>query len=84
MHKATPPMRPEQVVIALDALGSMRLVLLDQGIVRRAIEARAAYSIHFYDGVIVAAERGGCKRILSEDLHAGQKYFQIPVENPFE
>ena len=85
LHKATPPMRPEQVVIALDALGSMRLVFLDQGIVRRAIEARAAYGIHFYDGMIVAAaERGGCKRILSEDLNAGQKYFQIPVENPFE
>ncbi|HUI74181.1 MAG TPA: PIN domain-containing protein [Candidatus Acidoferrum sp.] len=84
LHKATPPMRPEQVVIALDALGSMRLVPLDQGIVRRAIEARAAYGIHFYDGMIVAAaERGACKRILSEDLNAGQRYFQISVENPF-
>jgi len=84
LHKATPPMRPEQVVIALDALGAMRLVPLDQGIVRRAIEARAAYGIHFYDGMIVAAaERGACKRILSEDLNAGQRYFQISVENPF-
>ena len=50
--------------------------ILEAGVRRRAE--------HFYDGMIVAAaERGGCRRILSEDLNAGQKYFQIPVENPF-
>jgi predicted nucleic acid-binding protein len=77
-------MRPDEVLIALDALGAMRLIHPDHGMVRRAVEARAAYGIHFYDGMIVAAaERGGCRRILSEDLNAGQKYFQIPVENPF-
>jgi predicted nucleic acid-binding protein len=84
LHKVARPMRPEEVLIALDALGALRLVQPDHGMVRRAIEARAAYGIHFYDGMIVAAaERGGCRRILSEDLNAGQKYFQIPVENPF-
>jgi predicted nucleic acid-binding protein len=84
LHKVARPMRPEEVLIALDALGAMRLIHPDHGIVRRAVEARAAYGIHFYDGMIVAAaERGGCGRILSEDLNAGQKYFQIPVENPF-
>jgi len=52
-------MRPEEVLIALDALGAMRLVQPDHGMVRRAVEARAAYGIHFYDGMIVAAaERG--------------------------
>jgi predicted nucleic acid-binding protein len=77
-------MRPEEVKIALDALGPLKLVGLDHGVVRRAVEARAAYGIHFYDGMIVAAaERGGCKRILSEDLNPGQKYFQVIVENPF-
>ncbi len=44
---------------------------------------RMHHGIHLYDGMIVAAaERGGCGRILSEDLNAGQKYFQIAVENP--
>jgi predicted nucleic acid-binding protein len=33
--------------------------------------------------IVAAAERGRCRRILSEDLNAGQRYFQIPVENPF-
>ncbi len=84
LHKAARPMRPEEVIIALDALGAIKLIHLDHGVVRRAVEARALYGIHFYDGMIVAAaERGGCGRILSEDLNAGQKYFQIPVENPF-
>jgi predicted nucleic acid-binding protein len=50
----------------------------------RAVEAHAAYGVRFYDGMIVAAaERGGCQKILSEDLNAGQKYFGIVVENPF-
>lgn len=84
LDKVARPMRPDDVLIALDALGALRLVHPDHEMVRRAVEAQAAYGIHFYDGMIVAAaERGGCRRILSEDLNAGQKYFQIPVENPF-
>jgi predicted nucleic acid-binding protein len=84
LHKVARPLRPEEVLIALDALGALRLIHPDHGMVRRAVDARMHYGIHFYDGMIVAAaERGGCRRILSEDLNAGQKYFQIPVENPF-
>lgn len=84
LHKVAPPMRHEQALIALDALVPLRLVTPDHGMVRRAVEARAAYGIHLYDGMIVAAaERGGCGRILSEDLNTGQSYFQIPVVNPF-
>jgi predicted nucleic acid-binding protein len=48
------------------------------------VEARQNYGVHFYDGMIIAAaERGGCIRIWSEDMSSGQKYFGIPVENPF-
>jgi len=51
---------------------------------RRAVEAHAAYHIHFYDGLIIAAaERAGCQRIWSEDLNPSQKYFGITVANPF-
>ena len=84
LHKRSPGTKPEDLLELLDILRPIRLVSLDHDTVRRAVEARAAYGIHFYDGMIVAAaERGGCGRILSEDLNAGQKYFQIPVENPF-
>lgn len=84
LHKMTPAARLDDVKAVLDTLSPIKLVLADEGIVRRAVEARAAYGIHFYDGMIVAAaERGGCERIWSEDLNSGQKYFGVVVENPF-
>jgi predicted nucleic acid-binding protein len=84
LHKMTPAARPEDVTAVLDALGPIRVVVPDGEIVRRAVEVRGQYGVHFYDGMIVAAaERGGCGRIWSEDLNAGQEYFGIAVENPF-
>jgi len=74
----------DEVVGILDALAAIRLVVTDGGVVRRAVEAHQTYGVHFYDGMIVAAaERGGCARIWSEDMNAGQKYFGVAVENPF-
>jgi len=84
LHKFSPPFPPNDVLAILDSLSPIKLVVPDGGVVRRAVEAREAYGIHFYDGMIVAAaERGGCKRIWSEDFNAGQKYFGVLVENPF-
>ena len=77
--------RPERVMAMLDALGPVKLIFPDGGMVRRAVEARAKYGLHFYDGMIVAAaERGGCGRSWSEDLSAGQKYFGMVAASPFE
>jgi predicted nucleic acid-binding protein len=74
----------DEVIGILDALAPIRLVVTDAGVVRRAVEAHQTYGVHFYDGMIIAAaERGGCPRIWSEDLSAGQKYFGVIVENPF-
>lgn len=85
LHKLTPPAKPEDVIALLDTLGPIKLVPLDGDVILRAVQARAQYGLHFYDGMIVAtAERGGCQRIWSEDFNAGQKYFGIPVENPFD
>lgn len=47
LHKVAPPMGVKEVLIASDALGPIKLVPPDQGIVRRAVEARAANGIHF-------------------------------------
>ena len=38
-----------------DALAPLRVVVLDGEIVRRAVEVRGQYGLHFYDGMIVAA-----------------------------
>jgi predicted nucleic acid-binding protein len=84
LHKFSPPYRPDEVLAILDTLSPIRLVQPDAGVVRRAVEAREVYGLHFNDGMIVAAaERAGCERIWSEDLNTGQKYFEITVANPF-
>jgi predicted nucleic acid-binding protein len=84
LHKVSPAARPEDLIGALDALAPIKLVTPDGDLVRRAVEAHAAYGLHFYDGMIVAAaERAGCGRIWSEDFNPGQKYFGIAVANPF-
>ncbi len=76
---------PDAVTTILDKLSAIKLVASDGELVRRAVEARASYGLHFYDGMIVAAaERAGCKRILSEDFSAGQKYFGVTAANPFQ
>ncbi len=84
LHKFRPTANPEDVEAVLDALSPIRVVPTDAAIVRRAVEARSKYGIHFYDGMIVAAaERARCARIWSEDLNPGQSYFGVIVENPF-
>jgi predicted nucleic acid-binding protein len=84
LHKVSPAVHPNDLIILLDALGPIKVIVPDAGLLRRALEARATYGIHFYDGMIVAAaERAGCKRIWSEDLNSGQEYFGATVENPF-
>ncbi|MFZ3265361.1 MAG: PIN domain-containing protein [Terriglobales bacterium] len=85
LHKVSPPATADAVIKALDALASIRLTVPDAELVRRAVEARTAYGLHFYDGMIVAAaERAGCGRIWSEDFNEGQKYFGVTVANPFK
>jgi predicted nucleic acid-binding protein len=84
LHKISPAVKPESLVIALDALSPIKLVAIDGDVVRRAVEARVKYGVHLYDGMILAtAERGGCGRIWTEDLNSGQKYFGVTAQNPF-
>ena len=85
LHKIAPAPSSEDVIELLDTLAPIRLIPPDNEIVRRAVEVRAAYGLHFYDGMIVAAaERAGCERIWSEDFNPGQKYFGVVVANPFQ
>jgi predicted nucleic acid-binding protein len=85
LHKMKPAARSKDVFAALDVLAPIRVVMPDSVVVRRAIDAHSRYGIHFYDGMIVAAaERAGCARIWSEDLNAGQSYFGVVVEDPFQ
>jgi predicted nucleic acid-binding protein len=84
LHKVSPPTNPDVVLRGLDALSAIRLVIPDADLIRRAIEARISYGLHYYDGMIIAAaERAGCERLWSEDFNTGQQYFGVTAENPF-
>ena len=84
LHKLMPPAKPDDVMALLDTLAPIKLVPIDGDVVLRAVQARAQYGVHFYDGMILgAAERGECQKIWSEDLNAGQQYFGCAIENPF-
>jgi predicted nucleic acid-binding protein len=42
------------------------------------------FEFAIWDALIVEAARAaGCKRVLSEDLQAGQDFGGVTVENPF-
>ena len=57
---------------------------IDAQLVERAIETLRRYGISYWDALIVAAaERSGCRKLLSEDLNPDQRYHGIVVENPF-
>jgi predicted nucleic acid-binding protein len=44
-----------------DAIAPIRMVAPDIELIRCAVEIRASYGIHFYDGMTAAAaERAGC------------------------
>jgi predicted nucleic acid-binding protein len=84
LHKLIPAAKPEDLMALLDTLGPIKLIPIDGDVVLRAVQARKQYGVHFYDGMIIAtAERGGCKKIWSEDLNGGQDYFGCVVEDPF-
>ena len=84
LHKFSQPPTLEELNKILDRLEPIKLVLPDIELVRRAIQARTSYQLHFYDSLIVAAaERAGCARIWSEDFNSGQEYFGVRMANPF-
>lgn len=84
LHKVAVRRTADDVKIVLDILAPIPVIASDRALVRRAVEARAQYGLHFYDGLIIAAaERAGSEKIWSEDLNADQKYFGVTVVNPF-
>jgi len=79
--------RPMTVAEASEAVRSIKalpVVDIDTQLVERAIETLRRYDISYWDALIVAAaERSGCRKLLSEDLNPDQRYSGVVVENPF-
>jgi predicted nucleic acid-binding protein len=52
---------------------------------RRSIQVKERYGYGYYDSLIIgAALEAGCRRVLSEDLHDGQKIEGLTIVNPFQ
>lgn len=84
-RKIAKPLSAAGALEIIETLQTLVTVDIDYGLVVRAIEAQVKFKISYWDGLIIAAaERAQCKRILSEDLSAGQTYWGIRVENPFQ
>jgi predicted nucleic acid-binding protein len=78
------PLSVEAVLEVIDLISILPVVEIDLAMVKRAIDTHKHYGITYWDSLIVAAaERAGCKKILSEDLNDGQSYHGVVVDNPF-
>lgn len=80
------PEPPDAAVLreVVAALAERTLVQVDGSLVVEAIDAHRAHTLSFWDALIlVAARRGGCRRLLTEDLQDGAELLGVRVVNPF-
>jgi len=83
-RKLTPalPAAVAQDVVRELALG--RVVPIDASLVEEAIALSARHRLSLWDaGIVVAAQRSGCRELLTEDLANGQAFGSVTVRDPF-
>jgi predicted nucleic acid-binding protein len=60
-------------------------VIVDGAMILDAIDLQKSHGYSFWDSlIIVAAEKGGCVLLLSEDLSSEHTIGSITIKNPFE
>jgi len=68
----------------IDQLCTLPVVSTDPQLVQQAIQTGLRFDIAVWDALIIEAARAaGCHRVLSEDLHSGQDFDGVIIENPF-
>lgn len=79
------PLDENRASEVIDQLCALPVVSTDPQLVLQAIETGRRSGIAIWDALIIEAARvAGCHRVLSEDLHSGQDFDGVVVENPFE
>lgn len=69
---------------AVAAVSGFPVTDTDRELVLQAIRLAGRAQLSIFDAAIVcAAQRSGCRTILTEDLNAGQRFGDVVVENPF-
>ncbi len=83
-RKLTPavPEAVAQEVVRELALG--RVVPIDASLVEESIALSRRHRLSLWDaGIVVAAQRSGCRELLTEDLASGQAFGSVTVRDPF-
>jgi predicted nucleic acid-binding protein len=76
--------QPEEAVIEeLTVFENFEVVLATPALIRRGVELRKKYQVHFWDATLIAAaEQAGCEALYSEDFQHGMTFGNVRVENP--
>lgn len=78
------PLSADEAQGVVNDLAMLEVVEIDLPMINRAIEAHKENHLAYWDALIIAAaERAGCREIMSEDLASGQEYCGVKVVNPF-
>lgn len=82
-RKLDPGLPSEEAWEDVTALMTWEPVPLESGLLKLGRQIETAYSLSWWDSLIVAAaQEAGCTTIYSEDLSSGQRYNGIEVFNP--
>lgn len=84
-RKLDPGWAPAKARIDVRGLLAWSRDLPETSLVEEAWRIEDRHRIHWWDALIVAAaQRYGCRYLLSEDFSAGVKFDDLEVVNPFE
>lgn len=84
-RKVTPPVTVDGAREIIKNFDVIPVQEIDREMVHRAIDTHQTFFVSYWDALIIAAaERSGCRRILTEDLDDGQQYHGLTVINPFK
>jgi predicted nucleic acid-binding protein len=83
-RKLAHPVAEDAGAAAVDRLSQLPIVTVDPALVKSAIELSRSSQVSYWDALILAAAaKGGCRRLLTEDLNDGQTIGSVQIENPF-
>ena len=83
-RKLGQPMAERDAEAAVRDLAALEVVPVDALLVLAAIARSRGDRLSLWDALVVeSAIKGGCRRLLTEDLEDGRLFGRLKVENPF-
>ena len=84
-RKFTPAVPAAVAQEAVRELALGRVVPIDASLTEEAITLSRRHRLTVWDaGIVVAAQRSGCRELLTEDLTNGQAFGSLTVRDPFD